>query len=270
MRDLHRHMAALLVLTAALAILPASAQDQQPEYRLGAGDTVRIAVFQNPDLTLETRVGENGMITFPLIGPIKIGGLTLGAAEQAIAEALRSGGFIKQAQVSMMVVQNRSTQVSVLGQVNKPGRFPLETLNTRLSEMLAIAGGVSNTGADVAIVSGMRNGNQFRKEVDVSGMFLDHRLQDDLVVASGDVIYVHRMPVYYIYGEVQRAGSYRVERGMTVRQALAQGGGLTARGTERGVTLYRHSAAGQTETRTAALDDLVQPGVVLYVKESLF
>jgi len=268
MRYWNRLMAAL-VLAAVLAVLPANAQDQAPEYRLGPGDTVRIAVFQNPDLTLEARVGENGMITFPLIGPIKIGGLTVGAAEQAIAEALRSGGFIKQAQVTMMLVQNRSTQVSVLGQVNKPGRFPLETPNTRLSEMLAIAGGVSNTGADVAIVSGMRNGKQFRKEVDISGMFLDQKPQDDLVLASGDVIYVHRMPVYYIYGEVQKAGSYPVERGMTVRQALAQSGGLTTRGTERGVTLYRQ-VAGQTENRTARLDELVKPGDVLYVKESLF
>jgi polysaccharide export outer membrane protein len=268
MRYLNCLMAALVLI--ALAILPASAQDPQPEYRLGAGDTVRIAVYQNPDLTLETRVGDNGMITFPLIGSIRIAGLTLGAAEQAIAEALRSGGFVKQAQVSMMVVQNRSTQVSVLGQVNKPGRFPLETPNTRLSEMLAIAGGVSNTGADVAIVSGTRNGKPFQKEVDISGVFLDHKLQDDLVVASGDVIYVHRMPVYYIYGEVQKAGSYPVERGMTVRQALAQGGGFTTRGTERGITLYRQSGAGQTENRAAGLDELVKPGDVLYIKERLF
>ena len=269
MRHLNRLVPAL-VLTAALAIPSAAAQDEQSVYRLGADDIVRIVVFQNPDLTLETRIGENGMITFPLIGPIKIGGSTIATAEHAIAEALRSGGFIKQPQVNILVVQIRSTQVSVLGQVNRPGRFPLETLNTRLSEMLAIAGGVSNTGADVAIVSGTRNGKSFQKEVDISGMFLDHRVQDDLVVASGDVIYVHRMPVYYIYGEVQRAGSYRVERGMTVRQALAQGGGLTTRGTERGVTLYRQSGAGQTENRTAGLEELVKPGDVLYVKESLF
>ena len=66
----------------------ANAQDKQLEYRLGAGDGIRITVFQNPDLTLETRVTENRTITYPLIGTISIGGLTLGAAEQVIANGV--------------------------------------------------------------------------------------------------------------------------------------------------------------------------------------
>ncbi len=101
-------------------------------------------------------------------------------------------------------------------------------------------------------------------------MFLGDRLEDDLVVAGGDVIYVHRMPVFFIYGEVQRAGSYRLERGMTVRQALAQGGGPTIRGTQRGLRLYRPGAGGKGEYTTPDLQDPVQQDDVLYVNDSLF
>ena len=264
------------VLTAAFGLC-AQAQDKRPEYQLGAGDTIRIFVYQNPDLTLETRVNENGTITFPLIGNIKIGGMTVPSAEKAIANALRDGGFIKKPQVSIVVLQVRSNQVSVLGQVNRPGRFPLETLNIRVSEMIAIAGGISagganiaggnsTGGADIAILTGVRDGKPFRKDIDIADMFLNNKLQDDLVVEGGDIIYVPRQPVFYIYGEVQHPGSYPVERGMTIRQALAQGGGPTLRGTESGLRLYRRGVIAPK----LQLDDPVQGYDVLYVRERTF
>ena len=259
----------LLVLAAAFSVC-AGAQDQPTEYQLGPGDTIRVLVFQNPDLTLETRVSENGTISFPLIGTVRIGGMTVARAERTIADALRTGGFIKQPQVNVLLVVSRGNQVSVLGLVNRPGRYPLETFNTRLSEMLAIAGGVAPTGADVVILTGTRDGKPFRKEIDVAGMLLNNNPQDDIVVAGGDVIYVHRAPMFYIYGEVQRPGSFRVERGMIVRQALAQAGGLTPRGTERGLSLQRRSAEGTLETLRPNLDDLVRPDDVFQVRESLF
>lgn len=126
---LQRGLSLLLFLLAAAFALCAQAADKQLEYQLGAGDTIRIVVYQNTDLTLETRVTENGTISFPLIGTIKIGGLTIGAAEQVIAKALKGGGFIQSPQVNIVLLQNRGNQVSVLGQVNHPGRFPLETVN---------------------------------------------------------------------------------------------------------------------------------------------
>ena len=261
--------ALLLVLAAGFATL-AQAQDKQAEYQLGPGDTIRVLVFQNPDLTLETRVSENGTISYPLIGTVRIGGMTVSRAEQTIANALRTGGFIKQPQVNILLVVSRGNQVSVLGLVNRPGRYPLETFNTRISEMLAIAGGVAPTGADVVILTGTRDGKPFRKEIDIAGMLLNNNLQEDIVVAGGDVIYVHRAPMFYIYGEVQRPGSFRIERGMTVRQALAQAGGLTPRGTERGLSLQRRNAEGALETLRPNFDDLVRPDDVFQVRESLF
>jgi polysaccharide export outer membrane protein len=117
---------ALLVLFIVLFTTGADAQDNL-EYPLGPGDVLRIQVFQNPDLTTETRVSENGSITYPLIGAVEVGGLSIAEAERKIADALKKGGFIKQAQVNILLLQMRGSQVSVLGQVNRPGRFPLET-----------------------------------------------------------------------------------------------------------------------------------------------
>ena len=259
----------LLILAAAYAFC-AHAQTKHPEYQLGPGDTIRIQIYQNADLTLETRVTENGTITFPLIGVVKIGGMTISSAELLIAIALKSGGFVKQPQVTIVPVQIRSNQVSVLGQVGHPGRFPLETLNVTVAEMIAIAGGMSSTGADIAIVTGTRDGQPFRREIDISGLFLDNRSQDDLLVTGGDVIYVPRAPMFYVYGEVQRPGSYRVERGMTIRQALVQGGGPTPRGTDRGLQVHRRSVSGMIKILTPELNNLVQADDVLYVRDGLF
>jgi polysaccharide biosynthesis/export protein len=242
----------------------------QVEYQLGPGDIIRIQVFQNPDLTLETRVAESGVITYPLIGAVNVGGITTVDAEKRIARQLKEGGFVQQPQVSVILVQNRGNQVSVLGQVNRPGRFPLETTTTRLTEMIAIAGGIAVNGADTVIIVGVRGGKPFRKEIDVAGLFLGSRTDDDMTVAGGDVLYVHRAPMFYIYGEVQRPGSFRVERGMTVMQALAQGGGPTVRGTENRMRLHRRAADGAIVKSSPELADLIQPDDVLYINESLF
>lgn len=241
------------------------------EYQLGAGDSIRVVVFQNVDLTTEARVTENGTISFPLIGEVRIGGMTIPTAEQTIAKALKDGGFIQQPQVNIVLLLIRGYQVAVLGQVNRPGRFPLDTLNVRVSEMIAIAGGITvATGADIAVLTGTREGKPFRKEIDIASLFVDNKLQDDIVVANGDVIYVQRAPMFYIYGEVQRPGSYRVERNMTVRQALAQGGGPTVRGTERWLRLHRRGADGKVEILRPGFNDPVQPDDVIYVRESIF
>lgn len=242
----------------------------QQDYLLGAGDAIRVQVFQNPDLTLETRVSENGSITYPLIGAVQIGGQPLAAAEKTIARALKDGGFVQQPQVNIVLMQIRGNQVSVLGQVNRPGRFPLETFNTRVSDMLAAAGGTMPTGNDVAIVSGQRAGKPFRREIDIPALYIGGQPQNDIILAGGDTIYVHRAPVFYIYGEAQRPGAYRIERGMTVMQALAQGGGPTARGSESRLRLHRKTASGSIQQIAPAITDPIEPDDVLYVRESLF
>jgi polysaccharide export outer membrane protein len=265
-----RRLFGALLLVLGAALVSAQAQSGAPEYRLGAGDGIRITVFQNPDLTLETRISGDGTITYPLIGSVRLGGLTIPRAEQVIARALQTGRILKQPQVSILVTQIRSHQVSVLGEVAKPGSFPLETFDARVTTLVAMAGGILPAGADTVIVTGERDGKRFRKEIDFPALLLDKDSKDDILVSGGDVIYVPRAPVFYIYGEVQRPGAYRVERGMTLRQALAQGGGLTARGSQRDLRVYRRGPDGKMLVFTLNLDDPVQPQDVLRVGESLF
>jgi polysaccharide biosynthesis/export protein len=246
------------------------AQTAGNEYRLGAGDTVRISVYQSPDLSLETRIGDAGTISFPLLGTLRLGGLTVPQAEKTIADGLLKGNFLKQPQVSIQLVQVRGNQVSVLGQVNRPGRFPIEVADMRLSDLLATAGGITVGGADTLTLVGTRNGQPFRKEVDLPSLFRGDKREDDVRVQNGDVLYVDRAPQIYIYGEVQRPGTIRLERGMTVMQALATGGGLTQRGTEKGLRVHRKAADGKTQIIQPAMDDALREGDVVYVRESLF
>ncbi|MEO6824260.1 MAG: polysaccharide export protein EpsE [Nitrosospira sp.] len=239
------------------------------DYPLGPGDIMRIQVFQNPDLMTETRVSENGSITYPLIGAVEVGGLSIAAAEKKIAAALKNGGFVQQPQVNIILLQMRGSQVSVLGQVNRPGRFPLETLS-RVSDMIAAAGGATPGGDDFAIVTGLRNGKPFRKVIDIPALYLGEAPEEDILLTGGDVVYVHRAPVYYIYGEAQRPGAYRIERGMTIMQALAQGGGPTIRGSEWRLRLHRKNVDGGVEKISPEMTDTVQPNDVIYVRESIF
>ncbi len=257
----------LLAAVLSLASVGSFAQGK-PDYPLGAGDAIRVQVFQNPDLTIETRVSENGSITYPLIGAVDLGGLSIAAAEKKIADALQKGGFIRQPQVNIVLIQIRGNQVSVLGQVNRPGRFPLETANTRLSDMLANAGGATQGGDDMVVITGQRGGQAFRRVIDLPAIYLNENPSDDIILMGGDTVYVHRAPVFHIYGEAQRPGSFRIERNMTVMQALAQGGGPTARGTENKLRLHRRSANDTVTQSVPNLTDPVQPDDVIYVEEA--
>ena len=270
---------ASLMLTPLLAGLPPhSAQAMTPtteaaqaEYRLGGGDVIRISVYQSQDLSLETRLSETGVISFPLVGALMLGGKTVGEAEQVIATALKKGEFVKNPQVNVVLMQARGSQVSVLGQVNRPGRFALENGGTKLSDVLAQAGGVVlNQASDEVVVVGSREGQAFRKVIDLPEVLDGRRRYDDIVLQGGDVIYVERAPVVYIYGEVQRPGQLRLDRGMTLLQGLAAGGGLTQRGTDRGIRIHRRNLAGQVEEIQPSMTEALRAGDVIFVRESLF
>jgi polysaccharide export outer membrane protein len=240
------------------------------EYLLTPGDVIKVSVFKNPDLLIDARVSEAGTIGFPLLGSVPVSGLTLPAAERKIAQLLKDGGFVLNPQVNILLTTAVGNQVAVLGQVNKPGRYPIEGAGGNLTGMLAEAGGIATTGADVVIVTGMRNGKPFRREIDVVNMSLNGTTADDIELRGGDTLFVNRSPMFYIYGQVQRPGGYRLEKAMTVMQALADGGGMTGKGTSRGIVLHRRDATGKVKESGASLDEDVKDQDVIYVKESVF
>jgi len=242
----------------------------RPEPVLGVGDVVKLSVYQNPDLAVEARISENGQINVPLIGVVTVGGLSVPQAQQRIEKMLRDGGFVLKPQVTIQTVQIRSSQISILGQVGKPGRFPIETVGSKVSEMIAAAGGVLPGGADVVTLVGNRDGNPVKLDIDLPAILQAGRADLDVTVENGDIVYVDRAPTAYIYGEVQRPGQIRLERGMTLMQALASSGGLTARGTERGIRVNRKDASGATRIYEIKLNDKIERDDVVYVRESLF
>lgn len=235
---------------------------------LGVGDVVKITVFQNPDMTTEARISENGAVTFPLLGSVRVAGLTPSQAEGAIADGLKKGGYVVQPQVNVFLVQLRSRQVPVLGQVTKPGKYALEESSNRLTDLIALAGG--SIGADTVTVM-KKNGNSYEKvEVDLPALFLRGDMSNDMQVNNGDVIFVQRPPVFYVYGEVTRPGAYRLERKMTVMQALATAGGLTPRGTDRDISITRRNEDDQVQRVGTQLNDFVRQDDVIYVRQSWF
>src|SRR5262249_11036488 len=125
----------------ACVALSAAAQGKAPAAKetLGAGDSVRVTVFQNPDLTTEGRLSESRSVVMPLIGEVSFSGLTPAQAGSRVAEKLKHGNYILNPQVTVSLLQVRSRQVSVLGLVNHPGKYALEDKASRLTDILALA-----------------------------------------------------------------------------------------------------------------------------------
>jgi polysaccharide biosynthesis/export protein len=257
----------ILLLSALVTMTPAVAQ--QP-YLLVPGDVIKINVFKNPDLSVDARVSESGSISYPLVGSVKVAGITPSAAEQRIGQMLKDGGFVLNPQVNILLTQALGNLVSVIGEVNTPGRYSTETAGGHLSGMLAAAGGISPTGGDLVIVTGLRSGKPFRREIDIVQMSLSGNTAEDIDLYGGETVFINRAPLFYIYGQVQKPGQFRLERAMTVMQALASGGGVTGKGTSRGIVRHRRDATGKVKEEGVSLDDDVRDQDVIYVKESLF
>lgn len=265
---LNRLFFTLVVFLAAFA-LPVSAATK--DYVLGPGDVVRITVYEHEDLNALTRISQAGSINFPLIGEVFIAGMRERDAETKLTSMLRDGGFVKSPQITLIVEQYRSQQVSVLGEVNKPGMYTIDR-GSKITDLLAMAGGVNPaSGGDYAVLI-KKDGNEGKGgyPVDLLALLRNGDMTQNLEVADGDIVFVPRMEVFYIYGEVQRPGSYRLQRDMTVMQALSMGGGLTPRGTQRGIQIKRRNGGGAVATITAGLFETLMPDDVVYVKESLF
>jgi polysaccharide export outer membrane protein len=255
------------LLLALLLLLPI--QQGIAAYNIGPDDVLRISVFGHDDLKAETRVSADGRISFPLIGEVTASGKSSMELEEAIAVRLISGGFIQEAQVSVTVVDRVSQQVSVLGYVNKPGRYPLDS-DSSIVDLIAMAEGIDELGGTKAVVTRIVDGKPQKQELNLRAYLENGQNIAPFKMRQGDVVYVPKASLFYIYGEVQHPGGYPLEPDISVVKALPIGGGLTLRGTENGIVVKRKNGSGELQEVDVELGDAVLKDDVIYVGERWF
>jgi polysaccharide export outer membrane protein len=255
----------LLIASVAVAA-PAATTNAPGDYRLGPGDLLHITVSGYPEMTTDIRVSQTGNITYPFIGEVKVANTSTQDVEGIIARKLSDGGFIRQPQVTVLVADYQGQMISVMGQVQKPGQYPL-TSRVRVTDLLAAAGGtVPAAAADQATLL-RKDGSKVA--IDLQSLF-DGDPRQNLTLSDGDTIYVPRAAQFYIYGEVQKPGMYRLEHDMTVSRAISAGGGLTPKGSERRVVVKRRDASGKERRVSVDGSASVMPDDLIFVKQSLF
>ena len=248
-------------------------------YTIGPDDALRITVYDHPDLSHEVTVAPDGSLTYPLLGKFHAAGLSVEALEQQLARSL-ADGYVVKPQVTVTVTRSRGRHVYVIGAVRSPGVYPLQH-NATLLELISQAGGVTpEAGWSVVLVragesaNGSGNPTPAGQEnatalhIDMDKLFAG-QLPQPIRLASGDTIYVPQVGYFFISGQVMRPGRYRLERGITVQQAITLAGGFTKFAGENRLRIKR-VVAGQPGEFQAQLDDRLESDDVLIVPESIF
>jgi polysaccharide biosynthesis/export protein len=260
--------ATLFTVLLAVSALPCGAQD----YQINSEDSLKISVFEYPDLAAQTRVSESGKITFPLLGEVQAKGMTTRQLEKSIAAKLIAARIVKNPQVSVFVDQYRGRRVTIIGEVVKPGQYEIPG-HTTLLDLISLALGTSQSAGYELTVFRKETGADGKETtrkipVDIDRLLNGGDLANDVELKNADVVYVPKA-VFYIYGEVNRPGAYRVERGITVKRAIAIAGGLTPKGSLRRMEITRRNGEKES-TKGSSIDDLVRLDDVVRVKESIF
>lgn len=229
-------------------------------YILGANDEIRVSIFGAYPIDVKTRIKEDGRITLPSVGDIVAEGTTTNALASNIRRQLQSGGYFVDPIVNVEVVSFVSRSVTVFGNLQNPGLYPLDRPQT-IAMMLARAGGARTDAADYAI---LQRAGEADRQINMSD--LDPQAGTGQFLRAGDALFVPKAEDVYIYGQVNKPGRMPFETGMTLRQMLAQAGGPTLGGSEKKITLNR----GTEKIKKADLDMLVKPGDVFTVKERTF
>jgi polysaccharide biosynthesis/export protein len=250
--------------TSDMAPPPAVATEQvslADGYVLGTGDTVEIAVLGRDDFRSRVQIQVDGTIQLPFIGDIPAINRTVLQLRNEIRAALIAGQYFNEPAVSVTVVSYASRYVTVLGEVATPGIVAIDR-SYRLSEIMARIGGLRPSAADVITL--VRVSGEALKLDMVAVATGD--VSQDVIINPGDRIFVAQAPQFYIYGEVNGPGAYKLERNMSLRMALARGGGVTAQGTEKRVKVIRDGV----ELPKTDLNAPVQPNDTIRVGQRIF
>ena len=254
-----------------------SAQSQSAaDYTIGAQDVLTVQVFDQPDLGGKYAVEADGTFSFPLIGRVKAGGMTLRNFEEALKQKL-ADGYFKNPQVTVAVEQYRSQRVFVMGEVRSPGPVPL-TGGMTLIEALARAGStLPSASGEVAIVRApgangpvLPNGDADIEVVRASIRDLEAgMLKQNIELRDGDTIFVPRAETVYVFGQVKNPSAYAVQKDTTVLQALSLAGGVTENGAMNRIKVVRIVNDIKVELKVK-LTDIVKPGDTIIVPERYF
>jgi len=273
------HSRRVLATLLPLFLLHLAVHAQVNNYIVGPQDVLAITLFDQQDLSGKYTVEADGTFTFPLIGRVKAGGMSLRDVEQALRTQL-SDGFFKNPQVSVSVEQYRSQRIFVVGEVRAPGPYPLVGDMT-LIEALARAGSTTEHAAGEALIVRSSDGSRSsgpvlpdqKNGVDVIRVDIkalqSGRLSENATLRDGDTIFVPRAELVYVFGHVHSPGAYTLQSGVTVLQALSLAGGVTDRGAMSRIRIARLVEGKRTELRVK-LDDIVQPGDTIIVPERYF
>lgn len=266
-----------LLLAVATLQLPAKS-GQSTDYVIGAHDILTITSFDQDSLSGKYPVDTDGTFTFPLVGRVKAGGLTLRALESEL-EALLRDGFFKNPQLSVGVEMYRSQKIHVVGEIRSPGTYAL-TGDMSLIEAIARAGSVLPTASGEALIVRAKTGSATTapqmpgtESVDVRTIDLkalqSGALSENVSLKDGDTIFVPRAEAVYVFGQVKSPGAYSVQRNTTVLQALSLAGGITDRGATGRIKIVRIENRRTIELKVK-LTDVVRPGDTIMVPERFF
>ena len=272
------HLAPLLLMLAGLQ-QPATSQVGLPpaprdtaSYVIGPQDQLAITVYDEPDLTNRYRVDDAGFISFPLISRIAAAGLTVAEFEDRLRATL-ANGYIRNPQVRVDIEQYRSRGVVVTGAVRAPQKLTITGTSMTLLEALALAGSPTVDASNEVIVT-RRRPNAVKSE-DVEEIRVNRRDLElgrsgrDVLLRDGDIVNVPTAQRFYVDGHVRNPGPFVLDPGMTVQQAIALAGGLSDRGSDRGM-VARRLVKGKMTDVDVRLDDKVQAGDTIVVRQRFF
>jgi polysaccharide export outer membrane protein len=253
------------------------------DYIVGPNDVLAITVVDQPQLTGKYIVRADGTFTFPILGRLQAGGLSLQTVEDDVHDRLAKG-YLKNPQIGVSVEQYRSQQIFVIGEVRQPGTLQF-TGSMRLIEALARAGATTERAGTEAVIVHQQNGAPplldpaaiehapNSKEGEVIRVNLQNlqmgALSENVALRSGDTIFVARAQTVFVSGQVRSPGEYVIRKDMTVRQVLTLAGGASDRGSTRRIQIIRQVDGLETKIG-ASLEDVVRPGDNIVVRERLF
>ena len=255
---------------------PTASKNPSSEILIGAGDVIEVSVFGAPDYVKEVRVGSAGEITLPLAGTIKVGGLTPGQAEAVIAKRLSDGGFFNDPRVSVLEKEFATQGISVLGEVQKPGVYPLPGPRNLFDALSAAGGTTPRAGNTVSIA---HRADPQHAEVVTLSQESKSSSQSNVHVYPGDTIMVSKAGVVYVVGDVRLPGGFVMENShMTMLQAFAMAQGANPAAALDRAQLIRKSGSDSgpqemlvslKKILTAKAPDMnLQPGDIVFVPTS--